>query len=158
MGPSTTQLTNLVTDPAFVDAVGRDFDLTPTSTAIDTGTPVAGVAFAGPAPDIGAFEAPAITGASLACDGSRVHLDVDTPFPPIVVPDCTGFTVHDQSTMVPLARCQGSSTGIELELAAPASGGSVLAVDYTGGGATDSFALGNAGSARVRPVSSLTVR
>jgi hypothetical protein len=57
---STTSSNNLftATDPQFVDVVNADFRLADNSPAIDAGVVVAGVtgAFAGSAPDIGAYE------------------------------------------------------------------------------------------------------
>src|SRR5262249_30834498 len=133
---SATLASNLSTDPSFVDEVNHDYDLMPTSAAIDAGVVVPGMTYAG-APDIGAFEQPFASSAALACGDSHVVIATETAFAPLQVTDCSGFTVEGAA----IADCRASGATVDLVLAG-ATSSAALVVDYAGGGVTDGLAAG----------------
>jgi hypothetical protein len=155
MPANATVAANLTTDPSFVNETGNDFDLMPSSAAIDAGVPLPGFTYAG-APDIGAFEQPFAVSATIDCGGSQVVIATETAFAPLLVTDCSGFAVHDGGSALPIADCRADGSNVDLVLGA-ASTTANLVVDYSGGGVTDGFAAGGSRSARLRPFTGLAV-
>lgn len=150
--PASNNLLNV--DPLFVDRAAGDFNLSPTSPALDHGVAVAGLAFNGTSPEAGALEAPVVRAAEVllpARDVVRVHVENNLHPPLLPATGCRGFSVTADASPIPITRCaRVGLDAFDLTLASPPGRCAAVRLSYAGGDVTDSARIGGRLNAALR--------